>query len=107
MLNSIISIFKGDPVYWLGDQKIVIFSLAAAMIWQAIGIIWLCIWQVWRAFQSASMRVPHWTGRQKQQFFQITLPMIWTNIRINTDILYHKQYQSEFPFCKGDDKRRT
>ena len=40
MLNSILALFRGadaEPVYWLGDQSIVIYSLAGAMIWQAIG----------------------------------------------------------------------
>lgn len=39
MLNSFLSIFRGDkdPILWLGDQKLVIFSLIIAMIWQAIG----------------------------------------------------------------------
>ena len=40
LLNSFLSIFKGDknPILWLGDQKIVIFSLVIALIWQAIEI---------------------------------------------------------------------
>ena len=39
LLNSLLSIFRGekDPILWLGDQKIVIFSLVIALIWQAIG----------------------------------------------------------------------
>ena len=40
MLNSILALFRGadaEPAYWLGDQSIVIYSLAGAMIWQAIG----------------------------------------------------------------------
>lgn len=40
LLNSIIGIFRGSektPILWLGDQKLVIYSLVIAMIWQAIG----------------------------------------------------------------------
>ncbi len=40
LLNSIIGIFRGKdetPILWLGDQKLVIYSLVIAMIWQAIG----------------------------------------------------------------------
>ena len=39
LLNSVLGIFRGDkdPILWLGDQKIVIFSLVIALVWQAIG----------------------------------------------------------------------
>src|SRR5690606_36191495 len=39
LLNSILRLFRviDEPVLWLGDQKIVIYSLAGAMIWQAVG----------------------------------------------------------------------
>ena len=39
LLNNILSLFRGDadPIYWLGDQKTVIYSLVIAMVWQAIG----------------------------------------------------------------------
>lgn len=40
LLNSMLSLFRpadAEPVYWLGTQSIVIYSLAGAMIWQAVG----------------------------------------------------------------------
>ena len=39
LLNSIIGIFKhsDDQILWLGDQKVVIYSIVIAMVWQAIG----------------------------------------------------------------------
>ena len=40
LLNSLLSLFRGKdaaPILWMGDQKIVIYSLVIAMIWQAIG----------------------------------------------------------------------
>ena len=39
LLNSVLGIFRGDkdPILWLGDQKLVVYSLVIAMIWQAIG----------------------------------------------------------------------
>ena len=84
MLNSILSIFRkgADPIYWLGDQKIVIFSLAGAMVWQAIGY-YMVMYMASMAnipdslYESASLEG---AGRIKQ-FFSITLPLIWTNIR--------------------------
>lgn len=40
LLNTLLSLFTGGKagqVLWLGDQKIVIYSIAIAMIWQAVG----------------------------------------------------------------------
>ena len=39
LLNSFLNLFKGaeNPTLWLGDQKIVIYSIVIALVWQAIG----------------------------------------------------------------------
>lgn len=39
LLNSILNLFRGgeNPILWLGDRKIVIYSIIIAMVWQAIG----------------------------------------------------------------------
>ena len=82
LLNSIIKLFHGEPVLWLGDQKVVIFSLAIAMIWQAIGY-YMVMYMASMAnipeslYESAGLEG---AGRVKQ-FFTITIPLIWTNIR--------------------------
>ncbi len=84
LLNSFLSIFKGDknPILWLGDQKIVIFSLVIALIWQAIGS-YMVMYMASMAsvpeslYESADLE----GANHVQQFFSITLPLIWTNIR--------------------------
>ncbi len=85
LLNSLLNLFRGfqaEPVLWLGDQKIVIFSLAGAMIWQAIGY-YMVMYMASMAnipeslYESAGLEG---AGRMTQ-FFQITIPLIWTNIR--------------------------
>lgn len=84
LLNSVISIFRGDkdPILWLGDQKIVIFSLVIALIWQAIGY-YMVMYMASMAsvpeslYESADLE----GANHVQQFFSITLPLIWTNIR--------------------------
>ena len=84
LLNSFLSIFKGDknPILWLGDQKIVIFSLVIALIWQAIGY-YMVMYMASMAsvpeslYESADLE----GANHVQQFFSITLPLIWTNIR--------------------------
>ena len=85
LLNSIIGIFSGSektPILWLGDQKLVIYSLVIAMIWQAIGY-YMVMYMASMAsvpeslYESANLEG---AGRLRQ-FFSITLPLIWTNIR--------------------------
>lgn len=84
LLNSILNIFGGEDnqILWLGDQKIVIYSIAIAMVWQAIGY-YMVMYMASMAnvpeslYESAGLE-----GAGKiQQFFSITVPLIWTNIR--------------------------
>ena len=85
LLNSILALFRdkgSEPIYWLGDQKIVIFSIAMAMIWQAIGY-YMVMYMASMAsvpesvYESADIEG---AGRIRQ-FFSLTIPLIWTNIR--------------------------
>lgn len=85
LLNSIINIFRGEgetPILWLGNQKLVIWSIVIAMIWQAIGY-YMVMYMASMAnvplslYESAGLEG---AGKIKQ-FFSITLPLIWTNIR--------------------------
>lgn len=84
LLNSFLNLFGAakDPILWLGDQNIVIFSLAGAMIWQAVGY-YMVMYMASMAnipeslYESAELEG---AGRMTQ-FFSITIPLIWTNIR--------------------------
>lgn len=84
LLNSFLNLFRGadNPILWLGSQKIVIYSIIIAMVWQAIGY-YMVMYMASMAnipeslYESASLEG---AGRLKQ-FFSITLPLIWTNIR--------------------------
>lgn len=85
LLNSILSLLRGkgsEPIYWLGDQKIVIFSIAIAMIWQAVGYYMVMYMSSMASvpesvYESASIEG---AGRIRQ-FFTLTIPLIWSNIR--------------------------
>ena len=84
LLNSFLNLFRGadNPILWLGSQKIVIYSIIIAMVWQAIGY-YMVMYMASMAnipeslYESASLEG---AGRLTQ-FFSITLPLIWTNIR--------------------------
>ena len=67
---------------WLGDQKIVIFSIAIALIWQAIGYYMVMYMASMSAVPESLYESAGLEGAGKvRQFFQITIPLIWTNIR--------------------------
>ena len=84
LLNSFLNLFRGadNPILWLGSQKIVIYSIIIAMVWQAIGY-YMVMYMASMAnipeslYESARLEG---AGRLTQ-FFSITLPLIWTNIR--------------------------
>ena len=87
LLNSLLSIFRGekDPILWLGDQKIVIFSLVIALIWQAIGY-YMVMYMASMAsvpeslYESADLE----GANHVQQFFSITLPLTLSFFVIST-----------------------
>ncbi len=85
LLNSIIGIFRGTektPILWLGDQKLVIYSLVIAMIWQAIGYYMVMYMASMASVPESLYESANLEGASKiRQFFSITLPLIWTNIR--------------------------
>ncbi|SIQ97585.1 carbohydrate ABC transporter membrane protein 1, CUT1 family [Alkalispirochaeta americana] len=84
MLNSIISFFDRtrEPVYWLGDNDIVIFSIAGAMVWQAIGYYMVMYMASMASVPESLYESANLEGAGKiHQFFRITVPLIWSNIR--------------------------
>ena len=67
---------------WLGDQSIVIYSLAFALIWQAIGY-YMVMYMAGMANIPASLyEAADLDGAGKiSKFFNVTLPLIWNSIR--------------------------
>jgi len=84
LLNNLLGLFNLDNLQkmWLGDQNIAIYSIGAALIWQAIGyymVMYMAsIANIPESFYEASAL--EGAGRIKQ-FTSITLPLIWNNIR--------------------------
>lgn len=69
-------------IAWLGNQRLVVWAIIIALIWQAIGY-YMVMYMASMAgvpesiYESASLE-----GAGKvRQFFSMTLPMIWINIR--------------------------
>ena len=88
LLNSIIYLFRpvgenGEGlIAWLGNQRLVIWAVVIAMIWQAIGY-YMVMYMASMAsvpesiYESAAIE----GAGGLTQFFTMTLPLIWGNIR--------------------------
>lgn len=104
LLNSLLSLFKGNenPILWLGNQKVVIYSIAIAMVWQAIGY-YMVMYMASMAnipeslYESAGLEG---AGRISQ-FFSITLPLIWTNIRTTLTFFVISNINMSFLFVRA------
>lgn len=104
LLNSLLSLFRGNenPILWLGNQKVVIYSIAIAMVWQAIGY-YMVMYMASMAnipeslYESAGLEG---AGRISQ-FFSITLPLIWTNIRTTLTFFVISNINMSFLFVRA------
>ena len=107
LLNSFLNLFRGakgaeDPILWLGDQKLVIYSIVIAMIWQAIGY-YMVMYMASMANVSESLyesAALEGAGKIKQ-FFSITLPLVWTNIRTTLTFFIISTINMSFLFVKA------
>lgn len=105
LLNSIIGIFRGSgktPILWLGNQKLVIYSLAIAMIWQAIGYYMVMYMASMASVPQSLYESANLEGAGRvQQFFSITLPLIWTNVRTTLTFFVISSINLSFLFVKA------
>ncbi|MFV0379285.1 MAG: carbohydrate ABC transporter permease [Anaerorhabdus sp.] len=104
LLNSIIGFFKPEnwsTIKFLGDQSIVIYSLAGAMIWQAIGYYMVMYMASMSSISIHLYEAADLEGASKtKQFFSITLPLIWTNLRTTLTFFIISTINLSFLFTK-------
>nr|WP_088052390.1 sugar ABC transporter permease [Virgibacillus dakarensis] len=84
LLNSILDVFSLESLQqmWLGNQDIVIFSVGAALIWQAIGYYMVMYMSSMASIPASYYEAASLEGASKmKQFTSITLPLIWNNLR--------------------------
>lgn len=85
LLNSIFAVFRAKdstPILWLGNQRLVVYSLVIAMVWQAIGYYMVMYMASMAGVPESLYESANLEGAGKiYQFFHITLPLIWTNVR--------------------------
>lgn len=104
LLNSIIGLFKPEnwtTIKFLGNQQIVIYSIAGAMIWQAIGYYMVMYMASMSSISVNLYEAADLEGASKiQEFFNITLPLIWDNIRTTLTFFIISTINLSFLFVK-------
>lgn len=84
LLNNLLALFNLENLQkmWLGDQKIAIFSIAGALVWQAVGYYMVMYMSSMANIPESFYEASALEGAGRiRQFFSITLPLIWNNIR--------------------------
>lgn len=67
---------------WMGEPKIVIYSIIFALVWQAIGYYMVMYMSGMSAIPEDLYEAASLDGSSEiNTFFAVTLPLIWTNIR--------------------------
>lgn len=104
LLNSTLGLLKLENLQrmWLGDQKIVIYSLAGAMIWQAIGYYMVMYMASMASIPEDLYESTALEGAGKiKQFFTITIPLIWENIRTTLTFFIISSINLSFLFVQA------
>lgn len=84
LVDSILQIvgLRGPKAGWLGNQNIVIYSIAMALIWQAVGYYMVMYMAGMANIPDSLYEAAELDGAGKiNKFFTITLPLVWLNIR--------------------------
>lgn len=72
----------GLQLVWLGDQKVVLWSVAIAMVWQSLGYYMVLYMAGMSSIPEEMYEASSLDGASaSRQFFAITLPLIWQNLR--------------------------
>lgn len=84
LLNGGLGFLRLDNLQqvWLGDQEVVIFSIAISMVWQSVGYYMVMYMAGMSSIPESLFEASALDGASgARQFFSITLPLIWTNLR--------------------------
>lgn len=104
LLNTFLKIF--NPKNWvniqyLGNQKIVIYSIAGAMIWQAIGYYMVMYMASMSSIPVHLYEAADLDGAGRvRQFFDITIPLVWDTIRTTLTFFIISSINLSFLFIK-------
>lgn len=85
LLNGIKRVFSGQGFQntpFLGDRQLVVYSIAFAMLWQAVGYYMVMYMSTMSQIPEQLYEAAKLDGASKiRQFFDITLPLSWETVR--------------------------
>ena len=84
LLNGTLRLLSLDGLQqvWLGNQRIVLYSVAIAMVWQSLGYYMVLYMSSMSSIPEELYEASALDGASPgRQFFAITLPLIWQNLR--------------------------
>ena len=87
---------------WMGEPKIVIYSIIFALVWQAIGYYMVMYMSGMSAIPEDLYEAASLDGSSEiNTFFTVTLPLIWTNIRTTLTFFIISTINMSFLFVKA------
>ncbi|MFF5075730.1 carbohydrate ABC transporter permease [Actinoplanes sp. NPDC000266] len=84
LINGTLRLLSLDGLQqvWLGNQKVVIWSVAIAMVWQSLGYYMVLYMSSMASIPEELYEASSLDGATAaKQFFTITMPLIWQNLR--------------------------
>ncbi|WP_460062776.1 carbohydrate ABC transporter permease [Streptomyces sp. YKOK-I1] len=84
LLNGTLRLLSLDSwqQIWLGDQQIVLYSVAIAMVWQSLGYYMVLYMAAMASIPEELYEASALDGASAvRQFFDLTLPLIWQSLR--------------------------
>lgn len=103
IINASLSALNLDSLarMWLGDQKVVIWCIALAMVWQAVGYYMVMYMSSMSGIPKSLYESADLEGATRiQQFFQITLPLVWNTVRTTLTFFVISTINLSFLFVK-------
>jgi N-acetylglucosamine transport system permease protein len=104
LLNGLLRGIRGEGfenIQWLGNQKIVLYAIIVAMIWQAVGYYMVMYMASMSSIPVHLYEAADIEGAGKvKQFFSITLPLVWDTVRTTLTFYVISSINLSFLFVK-------
>lgn len=103
ILNATLGLFNLETWkrMWLGDASTVVWCVAFAMIWQAVGYYMVMYMSAMSSIPESLYEAADLEGASKfNQFFSITLPLVWGTIRTTLTFFIISSINLSFLFVK-------
>lgn len=103
LLNSLFDMLSLPNLkqMWMGNSNIALYSLAAALVWQAIGYYMVMYMASMSSIPENLYEAASLEGADRmKQFFLVTLPLVWDNIRTTLTFFIISTINLSFLFVK-------